>query len=184
MDPKTLFSIIHLFGVAIGAGGAFMSDAMFFSAVKDGKFSATEIRFLKLGSQMVWMGVVLLLISGALLFSLDPDHYLNSTKFLAKMTVVGVILINGAFFHLVHIPRITRHTGEYFTSSDEFVRTSPILFASGAVSFVSWSSAIVLGVLHQIPYGYGEIMLAYSLILAVAIGLALSLRKRFFSREQ
>lgn len=144
-----------------------MSDSMFLSALKDLKISKTEMRFLQIGSAMVWIGLVILIISGYLLFSLDTDRYLQSAKFLAKMTIVGIILLNGLFLHISLIPRLRRHVGGHLPSSDEFMRKRPFLFTSGAISLVSWLSALVLGSLHKVPWGYVEIMGVYLLILLV-----------------
>ena len=170
IDSHTLALIFHLIGIAIGAGGAYMSDFMFFSAMKDLKISHTEMRFLHLGGKVVWLGIVILVISGLTLFMMNPEQYLNSAKFLSKMTVVGIIIANGMFFHLMHIPRIRRHVGEHLPSSDEFTRKITPLFISGAVSVISWTAAIVLGAWRGIPYTYVEIIAMYVLsVLAAAI---------------
>lgn len=168
MELKDLFVIFHLLGVAFGLGGALASDSMFFSALKDMKISRTEMRFLQMGSAMVWIGLVILIVSGYLLFSLDSDRYLNSAKFLAKMTIVGIILLNGLFLHISLIPRLRRHIRGHLPSSDEFMRKRPFLFTSGAISLVSWLSALTLGALHKVPWSYGEITGVYLLILLVA----------------
>ena len=166
---KTLLTIVHLLGVVTGAGGAYLSDAMFFSTVKDEKVSKTELRFLKIGSRFVWFGLTLLIISGIGIFLTDTETYLNSSKFLTKMTIVGVILLNGIVFHMSHLPRIERHVGHHFPSSDEFMRHRPLLLASGALSFVSWTSAIILGSLKILPYSYSSIMIVYLSVIIVAI---------------
>ncbi len=169
MELSLIFLIAHLFGVALGAGGAFASDMMFLYSVKDERVSATEIGFLKLGSKMVWAGLALLVLSGIGLFMQKPDFYLASPKFLVKMTIIGIILLNGIFFHLLHIPRLMRHSGEHFPSSDEFTRKRPYLVASGAISFTSWSSALILGAIKDIPLSYVQIFAAYAIFLSGAV---------------
>ena len=168
MEPENLFVIFHLLGVAFGVGGALVSDSMFLKSLKDLRISKTEMGFLQMGSAMVWIGLIILIISGYLLFSLDSDRYLHSAKFLAKMTIVAIILLNGLFLHISLIPRLRRHIGGHLPSSDEFMRKRPFLFTSGAVSLVSWLSALTLGALHKVPWGYVEIMGVYLLILIVA----------------
>lgn len=177
-DRETLFTMFHLLGVVLGAGGAFASDAMFLSSIKDRKFSKTEIRFLKLGSAMVWTGLVILIASGTLLFLGDPAGYLASSKFLAKMTIVAVIVANGLIFHLTHIPRIVRHVGEDLSSSDEFARKGGLLFLSGVISMVSWVSALSLGALRSVPYSYAEIVGAYISVMAAGIIIGLFMKRK------
>ncbi|MDP3974836.1 MAG: hypothetical protein Q8P88_00920 [Candidatus Jorgensenbacteria bacterium] len=181
MDWHAVLNILHLLGVAVGAGGAFVSDAMFFSSVRDEKISTTEMRFLTMGSAAVWVGLALLFLSGLGLVWMDPAHTLGSEKFWAKMTVVVIIFANGLFFRRFHIPRLARHVGEHFPSSDEFIRRVPLLLASGAVSAVSWVSAIVLGALRGVPYGYGTIMGAYLAFVFLGVVLVLVFRKRFIA---
>ena len=181
---KTIFTILHLFGVAIGAGGAYASDLIFISSARDEKISRTEMRFIRLGSRFVWIGLAILFISGIGIFLLDPITYLASSKFLAKMTIVLVIAGNGYLFHAVHIPRIARHTGEHFLFSGEFRDTVPILLASGAVSFISWSMALVLGALRGVPFSYLEIMLFYLAIVGIGVMGTLILSRRILPEKK
>ena len=175
IELKDLFLIIHLFGVVVGMGGAFVSGQMFFSSVQDRRISDTELRFLELGAKMVWIGLSVLVISGAVLFSLDTDKYLDSSKFLAKITIVAILTVNGFLFHVSHLPRIARHTGEHLPSSDEFMRRKHFLLFNGAVSISSWSSALILGALKTVPYAYWQIMLVYGAVVVLAVGVSLIL---------
>jgi len=177
-DQATIFTALHLFGVVVGMGGALVSDAMFFSSIRDEKVSHTEMRFLRLGGITVWIGLVLIILSGILLFSLDPAGYLASGKFLAKMTIVGVIFINGLLFHLIHIPRLHRHAGHHFPSSDEFMRQAPLLIASGIVSIVSWLAAFILGAIGKVALSYFSIMAVYLSVLIMAAAAGILLKRR------
>lgn len=178
LDVHSLLTIVHLVGVVIGAGGAFASDLMFFSAIKDMKIGSTDLRYLKLGSRMVWAGIIILIISGSLLFLGDLDRYLNSSKFLAKMVIVAVIIANGYVLHAVHLAFFTRHVGKPLRTSDDFLSLSPYMVMSGAISMVSWMSALILGSLRRVPYSFASIVTAYLLVLAVAVVASLLLRRR------
>ena len=176
VDGRTLLLIAHIFGVAFGAGGAFISDIMFFTSIRDKSISETEMKFLVVGSYCVFIGLGILILSGAGLFFLNMDRYLTSSKFLAKMTIVAIILINGIFLHKTHMPHLKRHIGAHLPSSDEFIRHRPFLLTSGAVSVISWSFAIILGVFRGIPFPYTNIMAVYGVVLILAILVALLLR--------
>ena len=178
LDLKTIYTIFHVFGAVLGAGGAFVSDAMFFSSVKDKVISKTELRFMKIGSTFVWIGLGILFVSGLLLFSTNPAGYLDSSKFLIKMGIVLVIFLNGLVFHLTHLPRMRRHAGHHYPSSDEFERKKKLLIASGVVSVTSWVFALVLGVLGSIPVTLTEALIIYVVFEVVAVSIALVLSKR------
>jgi hypothetical protein len=173
---RDIFVIGHLLGVIIGFGAAITSDFIFLSSIRDKKVSETEARFIQLASRIVWIGLFLIVVFGLALFALNPAGYLANPKFLAKMTIVGVLMLNGLIFHFSHIPRLVRHIGEHFPSSDEFIRKRPLLLISGAVSSSSWLSAFILASLH-LTFSYTQIMGMYLIILFGAVSTAIILRK-------
>jgi hypothetical protein len=180
LSLKTILLVLHVFGAVIGAGGAFVSDGMFMTSIRDGRMSRTELRFLLLGSRYVWAGLFLLILSGIGMFALAPAAYLASGKFLAKMTIVAVLTINGILFHRLHIPVLRGALDEPLQSSAVFMRRAPFIFISGAVSMVSWASALVLGMLKGVPYGYATILSVYAVALLVAICAALGMKHMMF----
>ncbi len=175
---KLLLIILHVFGVVIGMGGAITSDFIFFSSIKDKVITHTELRFLRLGHKLVWAGLAIMVLTGILLFAQNISGYLHSTKFLAKMTIVGIIIINGYIFHRKHIPHLHRHEGRSLTRSNKFKTESASLFVSGAISLTSWTAAFVLGFIKSIPYSYVSIMLVYFVILALSILISYWIRKK------
>lgn len=178
VDIKTLLLITHIFGVAFGVGGAFASDVIFLKSIKDGRITKTEMGFIVLGSSMVWIGLVILVLSGIGLFLLNPEGYLASSKFMAKMTIVVILTVNGFIFHISHIPRFLRHVDQFFHSSDEFMRNRPFIIVSGALSLISWSAALVLGVFKSVPLSYTTIMGIYLLVVIIAISIGFFLKRK------
>ncbi|MCE9628498.1 MAG: hypothetical protein K8Q91_00660 [Candidatus Vogelbacteria bacterium] len=163
----SLFVIFHLFGVALGAGGAYLSDILFFQSIKNRHISQTELRFLSVGSKMVWIGLFILFFSGLGLFLLDIEKYLASTKFLTKMSIVLIIFLNGLLFEFIHFGHLRFHASKHLHSLEKFIANSPWLMVSGIVSITSWSFALVLGSLSAVPYSYSQIMIFYGLVILV-----------------
>lgn len=178
LDAKTLFLILHVFGVALGAGGAFMSDGMFFLTIKDRSISKTEFNFIELAHKLVSLGLLVLIISGVLIFFTNPQGYLASPKFLAKMTIVLILGINALFFHYKHIPLFKKSQGELLSVVPGFTQASFGIFISGAISVVSWSFSLVLGMIKVQPFNYLTIMGAYLVLVILALPFALYLRKK------
>jgi len=178
IDAKTVYTIFHIFGAIIGAGGAYVSDAMFFASIKDEVISKVELRFMKIGSTFVWVGLAILFVSGLLLFSTDPSGFLVSSKFQIKMFVVLIIFLNGLVFHMTHLPRMHRHAGHHYPSSDEFTRKSKFLIASGVVSVTSWTFSIILGSLRIIPIDFTTAFIGYILFEIVFVYTALIFAKK------
>lgn len=169
LDIKTIYLILHVFGAILGAGGAFMSDIMFFATVKDGIINKEELRFMRLGGNVVWTGLIILIISGILLFYTDPVFYANSQKFLVKVSIVVIILINGIIFHTIHLPHLKNHQEIEFAKSNTFKEKASFVMISGAVSMVSWISTVILGMLKKVPYSYLEILSVYLIFLGLGM---------------
>lgn len=165
----------HLLGAILGGGAAFTSDFVFVSTIRDGQISHDEMRFLKLISGVVWLGLGVLLLTGAGFFLQDSQVILGSEKILAKLTIVAIILINGIIFHVLHLPRLQGLAGqgrEWFVSWLDSPQGRS-MFLSGAVSGVSWLSVILLGALRSVPYGYWALIGLYIMALAGALGTGL-----------
>ena len=174
-----LLVIFHLIGLALGAGAAFYSDFLFTDVLKDHKFDKTEYRILKLTSRVVWLGLFVLTISGLLIFLGNTEDLLDSPKFLAKMTIVGVLTLNGVLFHFYQMPRLKRYVGKGLRGNKDFKDNfAGPFFIGGAVSGVSWVAALVLGSLRTIDLSYYQIMAIYLVVLAVAATVALQVKRK------
>ena len=163
-DNKRIFVIIHVLAVIIGMGGALISDIFFNIYIKDKKIQPNENKTLGILSTIVWTGLFFIVLSGLAIFLSDPIKYSQSVKFLVKMTIVGIIIINGyAFFRIIH-PALRKID---FTDSNmhhKYVKLRKIAFAMGALSLTSWLVAFVLGMIKTIPISYEMAMLTYLII--------------------
>jgi len=176
---KSVVLLLHLFGLALGAGAAFFSDFLFFNILKDKKINQTEYRILKLVSGVVWLGLSLLLISGLLLFAGHYEELIHLDKFLAKMTIVSILILNGILFHFIHIPALGKYINKDLSKSKEFMQKyANSFFISGAISGVSWVAAIVLGGLELATLSYWFIMGAYLIASLIASILALNMKRK------
>jgi len=180
MDLYSIAFILHILGIALGAGGAFTSDALFlFSLRDDKKLSATELRLLHIAGRVVWTGLALLFASGLVLLWLGDWSLLGSSVFQAKMTIVVLIVLNGLAFHRVHLPFLERVFAGTKAVPD-IARRSLMVFLSGALSSASWISVIVLGYLRVMPWSYTAIMGVYLLVVAAAVPGALVVKRLLF----
>ncbi len=178
VEIKTLLLVVHLLGLALGVGGALISDAIFFRAIHDWRISKTEMGFLRLGGVTVSIGLGLLILSGISMFSLDPERYLESTKFIAKMTVVAVLAANAVLLHKLHIPHMEMISKKGTSTRTGFAKSRTLVLVSGVVSVVSWLSAMVLGAFRSIPWSVEMILSVYALVLLIGFVFAFILRDR------
>jgi uncharacterized membrane protein YwzB len=158
---KNIAVIMHVLSVVVGMGAALISDILFNSYIKDKRISKAESRTLEILSKVVWMSLAFIVTSGLMLFVSDPIKYSHSVKFLVKMTIVGVIIVNGyAFWRLVH-PALKKINFTDTNMHHKYVKLRKLSFALGSISLASWLSAFVLGMLGHIPVSYLEAITAY-----------------------
>lgn len=173
----TIFLILHLTGVAIGAGAAYMGDILFLASAKDRVFSKDETKLMHVAGTVTWLGIILLIISGIGLFSQNPATYLQSSKFITKMILVAIIAMNGIALHQAHMPNIKKVIGFRIHTHPHFKKSSHLMQFSGAVSVTAWTSVIILGALDSIPFTIIEALGIYIAILALVLTFIRIIRK-------
>src|SRR3989344_2423105 len=176
--------IFHVLGVALGLGGATIADIFFFKFLKDFRISEWEAETMHTLSQIIWFALALLILTGLALYLPEAEELNRSAKFLVKMIVVAVIIVNGAFLNLLVAPKLVkisfheRHRHE----AGELHHIRRIAFALGAVSIVSWYSAFFLGMLRKLPIEFSSLLLIYFFILGGAI-IGSQFMERFFVKR-
>jgi uncharacterized membrane protein len=178
MELPRLALLIHLLGFALGVGGAFTTDTLFFRFLKDLRISKWEARVMNTLSKVLWTGVTLLVLSGVWLFSMNMERYLDSPRFLAKMTVVFVIILNGVILHFYFSPRL--HKLSYAGHPKLVKKDMPLrigAFASGAVSMTSWLYALLLAWIKWRDVSYFTYIGIYILCLLGAVTVSLFIDK-------
>ena len=154
-----------------------MSDALFSFYSHNKKLSHSEIHTLRILSRVVWGGLLIIVLSGAGLFLSDVPRYIVSVKFLVKMTVMVVLLVNGWILHK-YISALMIKRG--FLSDHKYTGARKLAFICGAISVVSWLSLCVLGVIDSLPFTYLTLMSAYLVIVGGAIIAALAIERKKF----
>lgn len=179
MDIALLLTFFHIIGVAIGVGGATVSDVLFFRALKDKRISEDELGLLHTLGMMLWVGLIILIASGLGLVTLQyvmsgTSSYIVSAWFQAKMTIIAILFTNAFVMHLYVFPFMKKHVGLTLTHA----KVSPhfsLLAATGVVSIVSWYSALTLGVTRGLDFTYGMIVNLYLVILVFGVLIAYAL---------
>ena len=163
--------MIHVLAMALGIGLATVTDIFFFKFLKDFKISHFEKEVLRTLSQVIWLALGLVIISGIGLFLPYIGEYSESSKFIVKMLIVAVLILNGAVLNLFITPRLTAISfgGHHIHIPGELHYARKISFALGAVSIISWYTAFILGSLRSIPFSASNSFLIYLGLLVVGI---------------
>lgn len=175
---RDLFLGFHLFAMVIGLGGATYTDIILVSFLKDKKIDKKESEVIHTMSKAVTIGVFLALISGIALFLANPEELKQSSKFLAKVIIFFILMINGFFLHRVILPRLIHFdfSKEHYLIKDTF-HLRQIGFVLGAISAVSWYSVFILGTFSSLEISATQILAIYVMLLIPAITIALFLEQ-------
>lgn len=163
----------------MGMGSALISDLLFNFYSKDKNLSHTETKTLLFLSKVVWIALSFIILSGVGLFLSNPEKYMASAKFISKMFIMVVLLVNGVFLHQIVSPHFEDRGLLRLRNKRPFRQ---IAFACGAISILSWVVVCVLGILSSIPYTFMQFIFAYLLVLVIAILVSLVVEKYTFSR--
>ncbi len=181
---KSIITIVHLLGFALGVGGATVTDMFFFRFLRDYHISKWEANIMHMVSQLIWIGLAILVISGLGLYLQDAEVLNMSSKFITKVIIVGVILLNGILLNLYISPKMImiNFGKKHKHHPGELHQLRRAAFASGAVSLVSWYSAFILGSLRSIPLQVSQALFIYLILLVGAVG-GSQLVERFFDAK-
>lgn len=175
--------IFHFLGVALGIGGATFADIFFFKFLKDLRISEQEADILRTLSQAIWFALAILIVTGIGLYLPEAEEFNQSAKFLVKMIVVAVIIVNGLFLNLLIAPKLVkisfgkRHKHE----KGELHNMRKLAFALGAISITSWYSAFILGMTRP-DMSFPMLLAIYLVVLGTAILISQFIDK-YFSKK-
>jgi uncharacterized membrane protein len=164
-------TIAHLLGVSLGLGAATITDIFFFRFLKDYKISKGESETLDVLSEVIWVALGILFISGILLFIPKADVLAESGKFLTKIVALVLLSLNGFALNLIIAPKLIElHFAEEDTvETNELKRLRRLAFALGAISLTSWYFVFVLGSLRGVTFSFVPLISIYVVLLVVAI---------------
>ena len=175
---------LHFLAVAIGLGGATITDILFFKFLRNFRISKKETDIMRTLSRAIWFSLAILVLTGVALYIPQANELNHSAKFLAKMVVVAVIIINGIFLNLFVAPKLVKISFEETRKHqpEKLHRERKIAFALGVVSIISWYSAFLLGMLRNISMSFSSLILIYVLLLLLGIFVSQYI-ERFFVRR-
>jgi hypothetical protein len=132
-------------------------------------------------SQVIWFALAVLVLTGLGLYLPKAQEFNKSAKFLVKIIVVTVIIVNGAFLNLLIAPKLVKISSgqEHKHETGELRRARKVAFALGAISIVSWYSAFFLAMWRKIPLGFSSLLLIYLFIVGLAVIASQFLEKSF-----
>lgn len=163
---RAVMTVGHLLAFALALSAVLRGDWMILRGPRIDRAALALI------SRTVVLSLVALALTGfaiiALDFGLDAEKLAHSPKLWAKLTVVGVLVLNGVVLHHRVFPALMRASLQG--------RAAPVFVcALGAVSTTSWLFATFLGIAAPLTpaLGYTGFMAIYVLLLLASITFAM-----------
>lgn len=132
-----IFVPIHLLALAFVAWNVFHADHLGFNWIR-GKVPMLDTDTVKKYHNRTWFGLILMILTGFILFWPTREYLLTRPQFFIKMGFVLALFINS---FVIGILSKTSTTKTY--SSLTFSQKLPLII-SGGVSTVSWLGATVM----------------------------------------
>nr|WP_067296034.1 hypothetical protein [Marinobacterium profundum] len=172
-ELKTLIKITHLFGLALGIGGALLLDLIIFNFFHRRSISREKFDILRQSTRVVSLGLALLWVSGIgylLHYLAYFEQGLQNPKVWAKIIIVAILTLNGMLIHHFILPHIEARIGKTLFHGCSRRRQMAMLSAS-AVSVVSWLTPLALGACKELNFSahWGQILLAYAGLLLLGV---------------
>ncbi|WP_111640658.1 DUF6644 family protein [Marinimicrobium alkaliphilum] len=126
-----LVSSAHIFGIGLLAGGIVILDLRLLGAIRRGSLSELA----PLMSLVAAVGLALAIVTGTLLFSVQPAHYLDNSAFLLKQLLISLGLLNTLLVHRLPQWRAVL-AGQ---------PAAPLLKLTAVLSLVLWLAVLLAG---------------------------------------
>lgn len=159
----TIFITLHVLAMAIGIGGATVSDILFFKFLKDYRVSKKEEEVLHVLKDVILTAIFFIALTGILLFLAKPE-LANSGPFLVKTIATAILIMNGICLHLFVAPHLIKLD---FKGGPKMSRGwHRLAFALGSISICSWYSVFFIASLKSIlPQDFTILFTAFLIVL-------------------
>lgn len=131
-----LVSSAHILGLGLLVGSIVVLDLRLLGVIKRG--AVTDL--LPLMSRVAATGLFVAVLTGILLFSVQPDHYLANSAFLIKLALIALGLLNVALVHSLPSWRTLVRS-----QSEQAVNIAPSLKILALCSLLLWVGALGAG---------------------------------------
>ena len=184
---KSLIIFVHLSGLALGVGCAWMLDIYVVRKMYKSAVSTENIQIISFVSKVVMIGLAMLWLSGLaflVFYSFMQAELLLNHKIWAKLAIVIVLSANGYYLHKFVIPLIVNNHGKVLIRKLS-LRQINSLTLIGCISFVSWPFAMFLGTFKSINFSFSffEIISFYLLVLGVALATSFVMKNFLMEKE-
>jgi hypothetical protein len=145
-----IVQLLHYLGVAWGVGGVTIIMIMSTRADKNPESSLHLMPVVKAISKLLWIGLILLIISGAAYQYVWPYGTLEYTNLMmAKHVLVAILIINSLVMTFAVMPKLSKNMPKKDEKpSAKFINAKRNTKIGGIVGFILWYLIVILSVIN------------------------------------
>jgi len=169
-----VIDFIHTLGFGLGIGAVSVALFLFSRYLRDSNIDVNELQTLKSTSEIIWIGMMLVLVSQFMFFVLDPVGLSQSAIFLVQTVALFVSGLSGAVLMIIFAPLLTMIS---FGNNDNLSPETSIdvlekpFFITSAMALSSWYFAFVVE--YFAGYQLRDLFFAYVVVLLISALLSL-----------
>lgn len=135
--------VLHVVAAVTAVGSVLATDAVNAFAHLRPHAAPTVVKQQPLLSLGVWASLLVLAVTGTLLFLEDPE-LVHEGQFQLKMLLVLVVFLNGVVLNVWVAPRFERLSGEWDDQTPRVRRFTRIAGVAAAISLVGWYATFIV----------------------------------------
>ena len=139
----SLWRFFHIAGVIIALGSVVFVDIALVWLKFKPKEASIIAKITPMLSLQVWLGLILISISGLLMF-LPNSVIAENSVFQFKMFLVLIVFLNGIFLNVWVTPRFEKLVPEWHKNTPKVKNFTKIAGIATAISFLAWWGIVIL----------------------------------------
>ena len=155
--------VIHIISVMIAVGTVTVTDYLHILGLRNPKLERQTLFVFPHLSNLIRLALLAIYITGTMMVLARPE-ILSSPLFWVKLTLVGIVTVNGFILHHVIFPRIEKGIKKKQYST-QLIRIAAF---GGSLSVISWYGIVVLALTKNVGYTPLTFILFYILAAAIA----------------
>jgi len=167
-ESSQVIEFVKELGFVLGMGGVTAAIFLFWKFVRDFRIDENELRVLKGISELVWLGVALVLVAQMAMF-VSSAGILASSVFIAQTLVIFIAAICGAILMIIFAPFlevIPFGDTKRNQTHPSIIKLRRPLFVTGTIMITSWYFAFVLDYVGEL--NLWNLITIYTVILLIS----------------
>jgi hypothetical protein len=161
---------VYSLALALGVGSVTLGAVFLVKFLRDLQVAAWEADGLHTISQISWLALAVLAVSGSLLYVLPAGAYGLRAFSLLQLVLLLIMIAAAAVLDLLITPKLVKISNgqDHMHQMEELRFLRRIAFGSSAILLVTWYMTFILGT-TSLPWPHKTVFLAYILVALVAM---------------